>query len=725
MRKSEAEEEKPHFVAINHEPEAAVVCACIKKPCMRPWFHRGPLLVFACLFPKDSCVFVAHLTLKPTLRFYVPGSLEADIPQLIDSIPWIDESRVVRAISIFDNFKSPGPDGLKPIVLKQLPPEAITILVGLYTAMIRLHYTPKKWQQVHVIYLPKDGKDSYEEKRSFRPISLMVFFVKALERLVQWNLEQITRPIHRRQYAYRKGFCAENALSGLVDRVERALSNKKVALAVFLDIEGAFDNATAHAIKKGMKEHGADEDSTQWFVNFLKNRVASVRGQKGTFKLNKGTRQGGVLSPVVWNYIMDNFLALFDRGRTEAFAFADDGALIIVANSIKVASRLLQKALNKACRWAQQNQLTFSSKKSVAMIFTRKKGVTLSDPLKLYGAPLEVVKEVKYLGVKLHHKLNWRPHIREKIKRAKMHLMSIRKGFGSTWGPPPHINLWLYTGIVRPALTYGAAVWAHATKFAHVQTDLQRVQRLGLVMIAPMRASTPTMGLEVLTGLPPLDLQIQEIAIQTSNRLNLQPSGWIGAKGHIKWLQNQMVGLPPMELQDRCVIPITHHKFETYIGDGSDDPTIPGLRIYTDGSKSSKTGAAFVAFNEHTSDPTGDANVFLGEATVFQAEVFAIEGAANYAANSDCDQITIFSDSQSGILAVLSHLARSRTVFNAVKALNKLGKNKHVRIQWIPTWIVIHDINYKDAWFHYKQPISHDKRDFLKLRSLQTGRNSP
>ena len=111
--------------------------------------------------------------------------------------------------------------------------------------------------------------------------------------------------------------------------------------------------------------------------------------------------------------------------------------------------------------------------------------------------------------------------------------MSIRKGFGSTWGPPPHINLWLYTGIVRPALTYGAAVWAHATKFVHVQTDLQRVQRLGLVKIAPMRASTPTMGLEELTGLPPLDLQIQEIAIQTSTRLNLQPSGWIGAKGHI------------------------------------------------------------------------------------------------------------------------------------------------------------------------------------------------
>ena len=200
--------------------------------------------------------------------------------------------------------------------------------------MIRLHYTPKVWQHVHVVFLPKDGKDSYLEKRSFRPISLEVYFSKAIQRLVQWNLEQICRPMHCRQFAYRRGMCTENALSGVVDRIEKTLSTKKVALAVFLDIQGAFDNATAKSIEKGMREHGADEDSIHWFVNFLKNRTASVRGEKDIFKLNKGTGQGGILSPVVWNYIMDSFLALFDRGRTDAFAFADDGALIIIANNI-------------------------------------------------------------------------------------------------------------------------------------------------------------------------------------------------------------------------------------------------------------------------------------------------------------------------------------------------------------------------------------------------------
>ena len=45
--------------------------------------------------------------------------------------------------------------------------------------------------------------------------------------------------------------------------------------------------------------------------------------------------------------------------------------------------------------------------------------------------------------------------------------------------------------------------------------------------------------------------------------------------------------------------------------------------------------------------------------------------------------LTIYSDSQSAILAISGHLASSRTVFNAIKALNKLGSNKQVHIRWI------------------------------------------
>ena len=628
-----------------------------------------------------GCIYAAdnHINLPTT-----PG---IDLPQLLDPISWIDHERVIRALSLFGDHKGAGPDGLKPIVLKHLPQVAINFIVVIYTAMIRLHYTPKLWRSIIVVFIAKVGKASYVEKRSFRPISLMPFLFKGLERLAQWNIEQIAQPFHSKQYAYRKGISSESALSGLVNTVERAIMRGKIALAVFLDIEGAFDNATAHAIEKGMQNHGVDIDTIQWFINYLNNRVAVIRNQKGHYQLKKGTGQGGVLSPTVWNFIMDTFLSQYDKGRVEAFAFADDGALVIVASSLPIAVRLMQKALHKASKWAKQNKLKFSAHKTEAVIFTKKNGLTLPVPLTLDGQAIKVVKEARYLGVKLHYKLRWVVHIKAKIAAAKRHLMSIRQGIGSAWGPPPHINLWLYTGIVRPALTYGSVVWAQAAASAYMQKELSKVQRLGLTMLAPMRPSTPTSGLEMVLGVPPLDLHIRELAISSLNRLNLQPSGWNGSsrrrQGHIVWLKDQMDGLPPRELQDRCAIPITTHKFSVIIAEGDDDITTPGIRLYTDGSNSNKTGAGFVAFHDPTEDPKFQGKSFLGQATVFQAEVHAIEGAAEYAAANNFDQVTIFSDCQSALHAISSHLAKSRTVFNAIKALNRLGSTASVQLRWI------------------------------------------
>jgi hypothetical protein len=94
----------------------------------------------------------------------------------------------------------------------------------------------------------------------------------------------------------------------------------------------------------------------------------------------------------------------------------------------------------------------------------------------------------------------------------------LRQGLGTTWGPSPAITLWLYTGVVRPALTYGAAVWASAAQAANHTAKLLKLQRLALLMIAPMRRNTPTAGLEVLFGVPPLQLYILSMATSTYNR---------------------------------------------------------------------------------------------------------------------------------------------------------------------------------------------------------------
>jgi hypothetical protein len=153
---------------------------------------------------------------------------------------------------------------------------------------------------------------------------------------------------------------------------------------------------------------------------------------------------------------MDSFLTMFTDHEADAIAYADDGALIIVATNIESAELHMQNPINKAHTWATDHGLEFSIPKTKAMIFSRRRNPpTLTVPLTINGHDIEVVPVFKYLGVTLDSKLYWNAHIMNKTKNAKKHLMLLHRGIGSTLGTSPAITLWLYTGIVRPALTYG------------------------------------------------------------------------------------------------------------------------------------------------------------------------------------------------------------------------------------------------------------------------------
>jgi retron-type reverse transcriptase len=90
----------------------------------------------------------------------------------------------------------------------------------------------------------------------------MPFLFKTLERLIKWHIEQHSAPFHIDQHAFRKGHCTENALSHMVDWIEKAISEGKEALVVFLDIKGAFDNLSSNVMAHGMRKHNVDYDIT-------------------------------------------------------------------------------------------------------------------------------------------------------------------------------------------------------------------------------------------------------------------------------------------------------------------------------------------------------------------------------------------------------------------------------------------------------------------------------
>jgi hypothetical protein len=75
--------------------------------------------------------------------------------------------------------------------------------------------------------------------------------------------------------------------------------------------------------------------------------------------------------------------------------------------------------------------------KKVAVIFTNRKKFPAPTKLRLDGEEIEFSECVKYSGVLIDSMLSWKPHIEEKIRRAKKALFSSRSTIGKIWGPIP------------------------------------------------------------------------------------------------------------------------------------------------------------------------------------------------------------------------------------------------------------------------------------------------
>ena len=74
-----------------------------------------------------------------------------------------------------------------------------------------------------MVFIPKPGK-SLTQVKSLRPISLMSFILKILEKLIDRHIRGgvlVEKPFHQYQYAYRAGMSMETAIFQVVQRLEK------------------------------------------------------------------------------------------------------------------------------------------------------------------------------------------------------------------------------------------------------------------------------------------------------------------------------------------------------------------------------------------------------------------------------------------------------------------------------------------------------------------------
>ena len=151
------------------------------------------------------------------------------------------------------SYKGAGPDGIKPIVMKNFGPIALRCINFLFKAIYSTGYIPLELRKSRVVFIPKPLKNDYGEAGSFRPISLTQYLFKTMERVVEWSLRENFDnygKISNMQHAYSNTKGTDTALSTLVNMLESCILRSQLCLVLSVDIMGAFNNLATNTIQK-------------------------------------------------------------------------------------------------------------------------------------------------------------------------------------------------------------------------------------------------------------------------------------------------------------------------------------------------------------------------------------------------------------------------------------------------------------------------------------------
>ncbi|XP_048485555.1 uncharacterized protein LOC125490423 [Plutella xylostella] len=285
------------------------------------------------------------------------------------------------------------------------------------------------------------------------------------------------------------------------------------------------------------------------------------------------------------------------------------------------------------------------------MLLTKKMKYDLPQ-LSMAGTKINLVEEIKLLGLIIDRRLTFKAHITAQCKKAADIYKQLARAAKVTWGLNGEIVRTIYIAVVEPIMTYAASVWSEAVELEMNKKQLFSLQRGFAQKICKAYRTVSLTSALALSGLLPLDLRIQEAA-------NLYKSKKLLSTDYLppgKELERK-VGY--LDLPHPSTLTSTNYEFFE-----NTNPLHTGSQIFTDGSKiEGKVGAA-LSWWEDGKEKLSETFGLHPSCTVFQSELYALHRATRLVSSSTDNKVNILSDSRSSLDLLrnpkLSHpLARS------------------------------------------------------------------
>ena len=409
---------------------------------------------------------------------------------------------------------SPGRDTICYIMLDNLTDKGKEVVLRLFNKVWLEGDIPAAWKQSVIIPIRKPGKDA-KNPSNYRPIALTSQIGKVMERMVNDRLVYWLETgglLHSYQSGFRKGRGTMDPVVALEDSIRKAQVNKETVLAIFFDVEKAYDMVWKEGLLIKLRQLGITGRIFQWIRDFLTGRRITVKINEAfsnEYLVENGTPQGSIISPVLFLVLINEVFIGLDRSIKVAL-FADDGAMWKSGRNVNFVVNKMQQAVDDVQKWALEWGLRISVEKTKTVFFTRRK-IPQELKLNISGAELERVECFKYLGLWFDKRLSWSVHIQKMVEKCKKVLNVMRCLRGVDWGANRPAMRTVYIRLIRSVFDYGCVAYRSAAKSLLVTLDV--IQHKALRLCCGAMKTTPVNAIQVQMGEMPLHIRRDQLTL--------------------------------------------------------------------------------------------------------------------------------------------------------------------------------------------------------------------
>ena len=338
---------------------------------------------------------------------------------------FVSADKILRYINEIDIKKSSSGE-ISPAIIKLAKKEILIPITNCINKCISTKSFPDALKVADVI--PVFKKEDPNNKRNYRPISLLPIISKIFERVLFEQIEKFSeKMLSPKLCGFRKGHSTQHALLNLLKNWQKTLDKSGVIGTVLMDLSKAYDCLPHDLLIAKLAAYGFEDSATSLISDYLSKRYQRVKlgsVYSSYLEILRGVPQGSILGPILFNIFINDLI--FFIQETEVCNFADDTTIYSCSLNYKDAAHKLSNDTHTVLNWFKVNSMVANPGKFQIM-FLGSKIDNCKITFAIENKQIKCKREVKLLGITIDEKLIFTKHIANICSLANNRLRALTR----------------------------------------------------------------------------------------------------------------------------------------------------------------------------------------------------------------------------------------------------------------------------------------------------------